>query len=137
METKEYDRADRELWNAIDRGLRDSERTLDRAAADYDSIDMPQRSDALLTRAVEQFPDHEPFFVHLLVVKLRTNRCAAALPIGATAAESFPDSGPVHAFYGLAAACAGQVDIARREIERSLAINPNQPQLVEALKQLP
>jgi hypothetical protein len=43
----------------------------------------------------------------------------------------------VHAFYGLAAACVGQGELARREIELSLAINPEQPMLRQALEQLP
>jgi hypothetical protein len=42
----------------------------------------------------------------------------------------------VHAFYGLAAASAGQAELARREIGLSLAINPEQPMLRQALEQL-
>jgi len=107
METKQYDRADEALWIAIDKGLRDPERTLDRAAADYESLNMPDRADALLVRAIELFPEHEPFYVHLMVVLVRGSRFTEALPIGSVAAEKFPESGPVHAFYGLAAASAG------------------------------
>ena len=136
METQQYDKADEELWIAVDKGLRDSERTLDRAAGDYDSLGLPERADALLTRAIERFPEHEPFYVHLMVVKLRRSRCPDALPIGAKAATRFPASGPVHAFYGLAAACAGEASLARTEIEASLKINPQQPQLQQALEEL-
>lgn len=136
METEQYDQADEQLWIAVDKGLRDPVRTLDRAAADYDSLSLPERADALLTRAINSFPDHEPFYVHLMVVKLRRDRCGEAIPIGAEAVQRFPDSGPVHAFYGLAAACDGLADLARREIERSLEINPDQPQLRQALSQL-
>jgi Flp pilus assembly protein TadD len=136
METQQYERADEELWIAIGKGLRDPERTLDRAAADYESLSMPDRADAMLNRAIERFPEHEPFYVHLLVVRVREGRFLEALPIGAIAAERFPESGPVHAFYGLAAASAGQVELARREIELSLAINPEQPVLRQALEQL-
>jgi hypothetical protein len=136
METEDYDRADEELWIAIDMGFRDPERTLDRAAADYETMEMPERADAMLTRAIEHFPDHEPFYVHLMVVKVRGDRCAEALPIGAVAAERFPESGPVHAFYGLAAACVGESSLARREIALSLEINPEQPVLRQTLQQL-
>ena len=136
METKQYDRADEELWIAIDKGLRDPERTLDRAAADYESMREPDRADAILVRAIQRFPEHEPFYVHLMVVRVREGRFTEALPIGAVATEKFPESGPVHAFYGLAAASAGQVTIARRELELSLAINPEQPMLRQALEQL-
>jgi tetratricopeptide (TPR) repeat protein len=137
METGQYERADEELWNAIDKGFRDPERTIDRAAADYETFGMPERADALLTRGISKFPEHEPFYVHLMVVRVRAGRFEEALPIGAIAVEKFPDSGPVHSFYGLAAASAGRVDLARREIEKALAINPDQPMLRQALDQLP
>ena len=136
METQQYERADEELWIAVGKGLRDPERTLDRAAADYESLKMPDRADAMLNRAITRFPEHEPFYVHLMVVRVREGRFLEALPIGAIAAEKFPESGPVHAFYGLAAASAGQAALARREIELSLAINPEQPMLRQALEQL-
>jgi len=137
METRQYERADEEMWIAIGKGLRDPERTLDRAAADYESLSLPDRADAMLSRAITRFPEHEPFYVHLMVVRVREGRFVEALPIGAIAAEKFPESGPVHAFYGLAAASAGQPALARRELELSLAINPEQPMLRQALEQLP
>jgi hypothetical protein len=136
METQRYDKADEELWTAVDKGLRDPERSLDRAAGDYDSLGLPERADALLTRSIARYPDHEPFYVHQMVVKLRRSLCPDALPIGAEAATRFPGSGPVHAFYGLAAACAGEASLARTEIEASLKINPQQPQLRQALEEL-
>ena len=137
METKRYERADEELWIAVDKGLRDPERTLDRAAADYENLDIAERADPLLARAIQRFPDHEPFYVHLMVVRVRGGRFTEALPVGAVAVEKFPESGPAHAFYGLAAASAGRAPLARREIELSLEINPDQPMLRQALEQLP
>ena len=64
------------------------------------------------------------------------DRFAAAIRSGLEAAERFPESGPVHSFYGIAAACVGQTALARREIERALEINPNQPILRQTLEQL-
>ena len=136
METKQYERADEELWVAIDKGLRDPERTLDRAAADYESLSLPERAEALLVRAIELFPEHEPFYVHLMVVRVREGRFTEALPIGEVAVEKFPESGPVHAFYGLAAASAGQIELAKHELRLSLEINPEQPVLRQTLEQL-
>jgi len=137
MDMKQWEKADEQLWIAVDKGLRDSERTLDRAAADYESLSLPERAEALLTRAIARYPEHEPYYVHLMVLRVRDDRCADAMPVGAVASEKFPGSGPVHAFYGLAAACVGDAEIARRELEMSLEINPNQPMLREALGQLP
>jgi tetratricopeptide (TPR) repeat protein len=137
METQQWEKADVQLWIAIDKGLRDPERTIDRAAADYESLSLPERAEALLTRAIALYPEHEPYYVHLMVLRVRADRCAEALPVGAVAAEKFPGSGPVHAFYGLAAASVGDAELARRELEKSLEINPNQPKLREALQQIP
>jgi tetratricopeptide (TPR) repeat protein len=137
MENEQWDDADRELWIAIDKGLRDSERTLDRAAADYESLGMPRRALALLERALERFPGHEPFWVHLMVANIRLGECQRGLELGPTASQKFPDSAPVHAFYGLAAACVGDTATARTEIERSLALNPDQETLRRTLSGLP
>jgi tetratricopeptide (TPR) repeat protein len=110
---------------------------LDRAAANYESLSLPDRAEVILVRAIERFPEHEPFYVHLMVLREREGRFTEALPVGEVAAKKFPESGPVHAFYGLAAAAAGQIDLARREMELSLAIKPDQPALREALEHLP
>ena len=137
METRRYDDADRELWIAVSKGLRDPERTIDQAAKDYDDLDLQERTVTLLTRAIERFPDHEPFWVHLLVARIRMDQCAEALELGPRAAAKFPGSAPVHAFYGLAAGCAGDVATARSALERSLAINPGQEKLRRTLESLP
>ncbi len=137
METKRYDDADRELFLAVSKGLRDAERTVDRAAADYDGLDLPERSAALLETAMERFPDHEPFWVHLLVVRIRLDQCAEAMKTGAEGSKKFPSSAPVHAFYGLAAGCVGDFGTARTALEKSLEINPNQQKIRQTLSQLP
>jgi tetratricopeptide (TPR) repeat protein len=136
METKRYDEADKQLWLAVDKGLRDPERSVDRAAQDYDNLSLQPRAVALLTEAIRRFPDHEPFWVHLMVDEIRLGQCEQGAAVGARAAPKFPNSAPVHAFYGLAAACAGDASTARPAIERSLALNPNQPNLRQALSQL-
>ncbi len=137
METGRYDDADRELWAAVDRGLRDPERSLDRAAADYESLSMPERADALLARSLERFPDHEPFWVHALVVKLRLEQCVQGTAMGIEAMARFPSSAPVHAFSGLLAVCSGDHVMARGALQRSLQLKPDQPTLRETLSRLP
>ncbi len=136
METGRYDEADRELWLAVDKGLRDTERTIDKAAADYEDLDLVERAATVLARAVERYPAHEPFWVHLMVVRIRLEQCAAARDLGREAANRFPESAPVHAFYGLSAACAGDVATARTALERSLALNPDQATLRRTLADL-
>lgn len=137
METGRYDDADRELWAAVDRGLRDSERSLDRAAADYEGLELPERADALLAEAIARFPGYEPLWAHALVVKLRLERCLEGAAVAAEAMARFPASAPVHAFGGLLAACSGDYASARRALERSLELKPDQPKLRETLSRLP
>jgi hypothetical protein len=74
METGQDDLTDTELWDAIDKGFHDPERTLDRAAANYESLSMPDRAEVLLVRAIENFPEREPFYVHLMVIRIREGR---------------------------------------------------------------
>ena len=137
VETGRYDEADRELWIAIDKGLRDPERTIDRAAADYENLNLPRRAVGLLEKALERFPEHEPFWVHLMVASIRLGDCQRGYELGPSAARKFPESAPVHAFYGLAAACVGEVATARSEISASLELNPNQETLRRTLAELP
>ncbi len=137
VETQRYDEADRELWIAVDKGLRDPKRTLDQAAADYEDLSLLDRAAALLTEALTRFPEHEPFWVHLMVVRIRLEQCAEGQELGARAAPKFPESAPVHAFYGVAAACIGDLPTARAELSRSLELNPDQATLRETLDSLP
>ncbi|MEE8524902.1 MAG: alkaline phosphatase family protein [Thermoanaerobaculia bacterium] len=136
METGRYADADRELWIAVDKGLRDPQRSIDQAAKDYDDLDQQPRTVTLLTEALKRFPGHEPFWVHLLVVRIRLDQCAAGVETGKKAATRFPDSAPVHAFYGLAAGCTGDVATARDALRRSLELNPRQPSLRRTLAEL-
>ena len=136
METERYEDADKELWVAVGKGLRDAERTVDRAAQDYDGLDKSKRSRDLLTRAIVEFPEHEPFWAHLLVVHIRLEECDDGNRVGTRASARFPDSAPVHSFWGLAAACAGDIETAKRALDRSLQIKPDQPRLRNTLDQL-
>jgi hypothetical protein len=91
---------------------------------------------ALLEEALVRFPEHEPFWVHLMVSSIRLGECQRGAELGPIAVGKFPDSAPAHAFYGLAAACIGETSTARTELERSLALNPNQETLRRTLSDL-
>lgn len=136
METGRYEEADGELWRAVDKGLRDAERSVDRAAADYDELGLEERALGLLAEGIQRFPGHEPLRVHLLANRVRSGQCAAGVEEGARAAQAFPDSAPIHAFYGLAAACGGDPEIARHALRRSLELDPNQALVRRALGEL-
>ncbi len=136
METGRYDDADRELWIAIKDGLRDRERVLDRAAADYESLSLPQRTEALLEKAVKMFPQHDPFWGHLIEVKIRLHDCPGGVEVGREAVKRFPNSAPIRSFYGVAAACAGDIETAREQFTASLKLDPNQPTIREMLQKM-
>lgn len=110
------------LWNLADL-LRREPATVDRAIVLLDraiSIDSSQPR-WLLTRG------------RLLLEK---QRCREALRDFVRAAESAPD--PIaYASQGAAAMCVGDAAAARVAFERSLALDPDQPQIRGALQQLP
>jgi tetratricopeptide (TPR) repeat protein len=136
MELGRYDEADRELWIALDKGLRDPKNSLNRAARDYEGLNLLERAEAILKEAIERYPEHEPFWVHLQVIKIRRGRYDEARDLGAEVVRRFPGSAPAYSFYAVAAVGSGDVELARRVIRRALELNPDQPDLRQTLAEL-
>ncbi len=134
FETGRYDEADLELWRAVDLKLRDSAGASDRAAADYESNGLPERAAALLAEASRRFPDEPRLAVHRLAILVKLGRCPEALQRGREAATRFGSDARVHAFCGIAAACAGDRATATSELRRALELDPNQPEIRQALE---
>lgn len=137
LETSRFEEADRSLWRAVELGLRDAAGALDRAATDWEARDLPERALELLTRATVHFPGEERLHVHRLALLVRLRRCPEAMETGQQAVKLFPSSASIHAFTGLAAACAGAAAEARMHFQRSLELDPNQPMIADALAALP
>jgi Flp pilus assembly protein TadD len=137
FETGRYEEADAELWRAVELELRDAPGAVDRAASDYEAHGERERAASLLDEARRRFPAEARFAVHLLAVLVRLGRCPEAVVDGRAATKTFPADARVHAFLGLAAACAGDTMAARRAFERSLQLEPNQPEIRQALDALP
>lgn len=137
FEIGRYDMADAELWRAVDLGLRDGAGAASRAATDYERLERHDLASRLLGEAVRRFPDKAGLAVHHLALLARLGRCAEAVSFGTAASNRFADNADVHAFLGLAAACAGDTSLARRSFERSLQIKPDQPEIRQALGALP
>lgn len=133
FETGRYDEADAELWRAVELRLRDAAGAVDRAATDYEAAGQPDRSLGLLAEARRRFPAEARFAVHRVALLVKLGRCREALGDGREASTAFAADARVHAFCGLAAACVGERETARREMERSLQLDPNQPELRAAL----
>ena len=136
FETSRFDEADEALWRAVELGLRDAAGAVDRAASEYEARSLPERALGLLARGVALYPHEVRLTVHRLALLVRSGQCAEGLQVGRAAAEAFPTSAAVHAFLGLAAACAGAKDEARAALQRSLTLDPNQPTVTEALASL-
>ena len=136
FETGRYDEADAELWRAVELKLRDSAGAVDRAASDYEAHGSPDRAAALLAEATRRFPGDARLTVHRLAVLVGIGRCAEATGEGREAANRFPSDARVQAFFGLSAACAGDTATAKRALQRSLELNPNQPEIRQALEAL-
>jgi hypothetical protein len=137
FETGRFDEADAELWRAVELGLRDAAGAVDRAAGDYETKANPARAESLLGEGMRRFPGEARLAVHRIALLMRTNRCSDAVAVGRGAAKRFAGNAAVHAFFGLAAACAGDAETARAALKRSLELNPNQPEVRQALETLP
>lgn len=137
MKQRRYDEADRYLWQAIERSPVDPGERLERAASDYDEADELERAVALLEEAVRRLPDAEELWAHLLYDLGRLHRCGEGLAAGRRASQRLPESPRVLTLYGMAAGCAGETDEARRILQRSLTLDPDQPTARNALASLP
>ncbi len=136
FETRRFDEADRELWRAVELGLRDGAGAVARAATDYEAAGEPARAVDLLGEAARHFPGDRRLALHRLALLVTTGRCPEAVTAGREAAGRFPEDADVHGFLGLAAACAGDDATARAAFERSLALAPDQPEIRAALAAL-
>jgi predicted Zn-dependent protease len=93
--------------------------------------------DSILSEATRRFPNRQAFWTKLISVRIDGGRCREAFEVGREAAKRFPESARVFGYYGFAAACAGEFATGRGALERSLELDPDQPDLREALAQFP
>ncbi|MFN3412683.1 MAG: alkaline phosphatase family protein [Thermoanaerobaculum sp.] len=128
-----YEEADHELLEALRLGLRDGRGALHRALADYERLGLRERAATLANSAITLFPRDAMLRAAELRYLLELNRCAKAVERAREAVSAFPQDAAVLAFAGLSAACAGDTESAKTWMKRSLALNPNQPELKQAL----
>lgn len=136
FESGRYEDADRELLEALRLGLRDGRGALQRALADYERLGFRERAASLASSAIALFPQEAVLRVAVLRYLLELNRCGEAAAQAREAVAAFPQDAAVLAFAGLSAACAGDRVSAKTWMERSLNLNPNQPELQQALAML-
>ncbi len=97
----------------------------------------PQRSGDLLRRAARAgLPDALPRLLGRGKERLALNDCAEARADFVLATELAPNDPIAWGTAALGHLCAGDPGAARRALERSLALDPNQPEVVRALGEL-
>jgi len=126
--------ASRFLLRAIAAGQPDAENIVERWAAEFQR-GRPQAALDLLRRAHKAYPASEAYARNYTLLLSRTNQCREAFEVVAP----LEDSNRAENLNAAAVieACLDRPDRVRDLLRRSLAINPNQPRVREAISALP
>jgi predicted AlkP superfamily phosphohydrolase/phosphomutase len=122
------------LLRAIAAGQPDAENIVERWAGDFQKS-RPQAAIELLRHAHAAYPASETYARGYALLLSGSNRCREALEVAAPLeTSSRPESLNAAA---VVEACLDRPDRVRDLLSRSLAINPNQPRVREAISSLP
>lgn len=129
-------RADRLLIDALRGGLPEGERqVIERAVRVQRGGDLP-RAERLVGSALEVAPRNSELWLFRGRYRIEAGRCREALADFERAATLAPERAAVWSASGLARLCLGDTERARRDLGRSLAIDPAQPQVRDFLDRL-
>ena len=121
------------LFRSLEAGHADPQGTILQWAADYDRYGKPDAARAVLDRGAAAYPDNEVIARELGLRQFRAHDCEGALR--SIARFEAATSDPVTlSTLGLFETCLGRREAAIRSFERSLAVKPDQPNVVEALR---
>lgn len=126
---RDLDRADQLLTSAIRNGLAEGTRHVIERAIAYSRSNRAARSLALLDTAVVALPQDPELRLFRGRYRMERNDCQGALEDFGAATSARPNDAVAWASNGLAQMCVGDENGARMSFQRSLAIDPNQPQL--------
>jgi predicted AlkP superfamily phosphohydrolase/phosphomutase/Flp pilus assembly protein TadD len=131
----QFPEAEKWLFRSIESGHPDPEGTVDRWAALYRSEKRDVAERRLLEEAVRRYPSNERLATGLALARFRARDCPGA-DAALTAVEPGAKDPETLNALGLVKTCLGRREDAIAFFERSLAIKPAQPGVVESLKLL-
>lgn len=135
-EGREPARSDELLVQAAAAGLPEGGERAGARALELLRTGSPERARTLLDNALAALPNDPGLRLLRGRTHLETGECAAARSDFTVAARQAPRNAIAWASLGLSALCLGDPAAARPALERSLQIDPNQPQVREALGDL-
>ncbi len=135
-EGKELDRSDTLLLTSFAHGLPDGTRLLVGRAIGYQRSGDGERSLRLMRQASVARPDEPEVWLFLGRYEVGAGRCPEAVQSFRKAAALDRDNAAAHASLGLAQLCAGDPAGATTSLQRSLALDPNQPRVRAFLSQV-
>ena len=134
---REAERSDALLIRALACGLPDAARQVIARATSLRRSGAAARSAKLVDAALSARPEEPELLLLRGRARLDQQDCAGALADFQGAVERWPQSALAHASAGLASLCLGDEAAARTSFQRSLELDPNQPELRQALAQPP
>jgi Flp pilus assembly protein TadD len=132
---KDFQKAEDWLFRAIAAGHPDPEGTIANWAFYYREEGHPVVEQRLLERAARQFPTSERLARELGLARFRAKDCAGASAAVATVESTTTDPETLNAL-GIFRTCMGRREEAIAIFQRSLALKPGQPGVIESLKML-
>lgn len=135
-EGREPERSDDLLVQAAAAGLPEAAERTGARALDLSRAGQAGRALRLLDGAVAALPDEPGLRLLRGRHRLEARDCAAARSDFSEASRRAPENAVAWASLGLSELCLGEAAAARRALERSLEIDPAQPQVREALGSL-
>ncbi|HYU32125.1 MAG TPA: alkaline phosphatase family protein [Thermoanaerobaculia bacterium] len=136
-EGREPERSDDLLVQAAAAGLPEAAERAGSRALELGRAGQAERASRLLDRAPAALPDDPGLLLLRGRLHLDRHDCASARADFAEASRLAPENAVAWASLGLSDLCLGEAAAARRALERSLAIDPAQPQVRAALRDLP
>jgi tetratricopeptide (TPR) repeat protein len=121
------------LFRSLDSGHSEPERTLTEWIVEYEEKGKTRPARVLLEHAVQRFPENEAFARELALHKFKTSRdCPGAFATLSSFETKTTDTDTLNAL-GLFQTCLGRQREAVALFERSLALKPDQPAVVQSL----